>query len=285
MSLQSEISKTKEYLRQSRNAVLDRGGEISQTAGLKDLPSAIRSISADTSVAFQTDDSIAYVKTVPENAENRALLQSVGGMTYRVDDELKKSKVTAIVSKDASGNEIARYAIPEDIQMLDGYGEGVAARQNTIDFSSKIFILNCKKVVFTGDEDWKYADGTEKFYYCIKSIDILLGVGKIHQINSHFEHSSPFGALILSGGACRFYTASQFPTLDEWVAYVKSQYENGTPVTSVIAVANPITVDISAYLSDFDNIITVEGGGSLEFVNEYGNAVPSTITYVVKVGT
>jgi hypothetical protein len=35
----------------------------------------------------------------------------------------------------------------------------------------------------------------------------------------------------------------------------------------------------------FDSIIKVEGGGSLEFVNEYKNPVPSSVTYLLKEGS
>ncbi len=83
MSLKSEANKTAQYLRSSRKAILGRGGEISPTAGLKDLPSAIYNIPADTSLAFQTDDSAAYEKLVPKNAEEYAYIKSIGGMTYK----------------------------------------------------------------------------------------------------------------------------------------------------------------------------------------------------------
>lgn len=83
MSIKSELNKTAEYLRRTRKAILGRGGEISETAGLKDLPDAIINIPADTSLAFQTDEETAYEKVVPSGAEEYALLKSVGGMSYK----------------------------------------------------------------------------------------------------------------------------------------------------------------------------------------------------------
>lgn len=44
MSIKSELTKTTSYLRETRNAIKARGGQISDTAGLKDLPEAINSI-------------------------------------------------------------------------------------------------------------------------------------------------------------------------------------------------------------------------------------------------
>lgn len=83
MSIKSELTKTALYLRSARKAILGRGGEISPTAGLKDLPSAIYNIPMDTSLVFQTDEEIAHKKIVPANAEEYALLSRVGGMTHK----------------------------------------------------------------------------------------------------------------------------------------------------------------------------------------------------------
>ena len=68
---------------QIRNAILWRGGEISTTAGLDEVPEAIMNIPADASLAFQTDDSVAYQKIVPSGAEEYAQVAKVGGMTYK----------------------------------------------------------------------------------------------------------------------------------------------------------------------------------------------------------
>ena len=81
MSRKSNLNDTKHYLRESRKAILGRGGDISLTAGLKDFPEAIYNIPADNSLAFQEDSSIAYEKNVPAGAEEYALVKKVGGIT------------------------------------------------------------------------------------------------------------------------------------------------------------------------------------------------------------
>lgn len=91
MSIKSELEKTAENLRRTRKAILDRGGNITATAGLKDLPEAILNIPADTSLAFLIDEETAYEKTVPENAEEYALLKSVGGMSYKCNNLFDKN--------------------------------------------------------------------------------------------------------------------------------------------------------------------------------------------------
>jgi hypothetical protein len=86
MSLRTETQKSLNYLRESRKAILGRGGEISPTAGSKDLPDAIFNIPADTSLAFREDDSIAYRKIVPSKAEEYALVKKIGGMSYKCNN-------------------------------------------------------------------------------------------------------------------------------------------------------------------------------------------------------
>ncbi len=83
MSIKNELTKTASYLRSARKAIIGRGGEISLAAGLKDLSNAIYRIPADASLAFQTDDSVAYQKIVPSGAEEFAQVAKVGGMTYK----------------------------------------------------------------------------------------------------------------------------------------------------------------------------------------------------------
>lgn len=83
MSIKSELTNTASYLRSARNAIAGRGGEISATAGLKDLPMAIFNIPADSSLGFYSDNTIAYKKTTLANAKEKILLNEIGGMTYK----------------------------------------------------------------------------------------------------------------------------------------------------------------------------------------------------------
>lgn len=85
MSLYSAKEELKQSLRDSRKAILGRGGEISLTAGLKDLPEAIFNIPADTSLAFYEDSEMAYRKVVPENVNPYAMVKEIGGRTKKGD--------------------------------------------------------------------------------------------------------------------------------------------------------------------------------------------------------
>lgn len=81
MSITNESRNLLVNLQQTRKAILGRGGTLTATAGMKDFPNAIFNIPADASLAYYTDDTTAYKKTVPSGAEEYAQIKSVGGMT------------------------------------------------------------------------------------------------------------------------------------------------------------------------------------------------------------
>ena len=166
-----------------------------------------------------------------------------------------------------------------------GYGRGLDGGANIVDFERKIYSQNVREIIFTGNETWTYSTTQGGIYWCSKKSDTPEPHAKIlpsYQLNSHFGHSvENKGASINPGWICRFYVCERFPTVEEWVAYVKEQYANDTPIRSVCVMAEPIEIDISAYLTD-DNFIGVEGGGVIRAVNvgNYEQAAPTTISYV-----
>ena len=89
MSLKNELNNMASYLRSTRKAILGRGGEISETAGLKEVANAVYRIPTDTSLVYRSDDSVAYQKIVPIGAEEYAQVAKVGGMTYKTKNLLK----------------------------------------------------------------------------------------------------------------------------------------------------------------------------------------------------
>lgn len=71
-------------------------------------------------------------------------------------------------------------------------------------------------------------------------------------------------------------TVEQFADLDAWKAYLAAN-----PVEIVYPLAEPIVTDISDILTA-DNMLPVEGGGTITAVNENAFAVPTEITYQMK---
>lgn len=99
MSIKSELTKTASYLRNARNAIIGRGGEISLTAGLKDLSDAIYAIPSDAALVYQTEESVAYRKSVPTDVLNFAKVRKVGGMSYKTKNLVDVGTVTFSVYK------------------------------------------------------------------------------------------------------------------------------------------------------------------------------------------
>jgi hypothetical protein len=64
-------------------------------------------------------------------------------------------------------------------------------------------------------------------------------------------------------------------------AYLKAKYDNGTPMTVAYAIATTVETDVSALFTD-DNRLPVEAGGTITAVNEYEQAVPFTVKYMIK---
>ncbi len=193
------------------------------------------------------------------------------------------------------------YPIPEAVQALEGYGMGINDTcYNYIDYEKKQFVKLVDKLVLTGKEtDWRYDTNTRFRLTNIASRatwyredDTPCLCNKYtHSIDLYNDSSRTDGILIFtfknsttgtySNISTVFIRDSGYTTVDEFKAYLKQQYENGTPVTIVYKLFEPEYEDISEY---FDNLLSVEGGGTLEFVNEHKYAVPSTIKYTVKVG-
>lgn len=86
MSIGTQLEAMGENLRASRIAIIGRGGEISRTAGLRDLPTAIYNIPRDNSLTFIEDEQTAYRRVAPIGVKPYALLKSLGGMTRRCEN-------------------------------------------------------------------------------------------------------------------------------------------------------------------------------------------------------
>lgn len=187
------------------------------------------------------------------------------------------AKVTKVESVGA--NLHYAYAIPEAVQILDGYGLGInTSLYNYIDFENRQFVKRVGKVVFDGTESWtKLGDGSIYISHSTLGISPNRGVG----LCSHFEYAT-------SGNNC-FHIEDEglaiykndCATADDFKAYLVARYKNGTPVTVLYEEATPTIIDISTILPDI-NFIEVEGGGTVTMVNGRQFAVPSEITYQIK---
>lgn len=236
--------------------------------------------------SFVTDSSVAYEKAVPARACSSAKLASFGGMTYRDEETntLRDSKVTEIVSRDTDGNVIAIRPIPAAIQAINE-GKGITdtyygAIADTVDIENKKYIKRINTVELTGNETFGFGS-----YYAITNALNLPKGDSIYKIRVSEAFPVQFSNSYLNNvqfGSSDNSLFNYFADGNAFKAYLAERYASGNPVTIIYVLAEPIETDISAELEGFDNIIKVEGGGSLEFVNEYKNPVPSAVKYLLK---
>lgn len=178
-------------------------------------------------------------------------------------------------------------SIPETVQNLDGWGQGVSKEHcnkivlNSLDGTKK-YIKSVKKVAFNGTENWSEGGSPAGGYYAYA---VALGAVSTTGVCSHFAYNH-FGG----GDTDHFYTDSngstyfitnKYKTLEDWKAYLSSQYAVSNPVTLCYAVTTPTETDVSHLFTD-NNILHVEAGGTITAVNEYEKAVPFTVKYMIK---
>lgn len=213
---------------------------------------------------------------------------------------LRHSPVTEIKSVGADGV-INSLAIPKEVQAFDGCGWGITSIgtgrivSNHIvwkpDQGIKEYRKQVVRVELTGNENI-YADAAYPHVFRVSDIVMIHahenGIGLCAEYTC-VRYSSPIGNLkegefALGYGRGGFAINTGYSSVNEWKAYLKERYNSGNPVVFYLEAVNEEITDISNLLSD-DNFINVEGAGAIEFVNEHSQAVPSSITYLLKEGS
>lgn len=176
--------------------------------------------------------------------------------------------------------------IPEAVQALDGYGDGVSESvYNYIDFETKQFVKRVERVVFDGTEyvGKNSTDAGDSLYYfrpskapvsaqCVSTLPVdgtpvgsTIGVAVSVQYNVVYFN---FGESV----------ANQYGnTAQGMKQYLAEKYAAGNPFIVDYEITPEIT-DISDLLSGV-NTIPAEEGGTLTMVNPYGYEVPHEVTY------
>lgn len=188
-------------------------------------------------------------------------------------------------------------AIPDEVKALDGYGWGVNGEvYNYVDWEKKQFVKRVEKSVLTGTESFRIQvnndDGLTKMYQFAMNIELATSKdGYYPSLCSHYEEdysiysgTKPCFAIYKVNKSYSYIRIRDyFDTDEELKSYLAEQYSNGNPITIFYELSEPVITDISDILPD-DNYIGVEGGGTVTMLNEYGYAVQSEITYMLKGG-
>lgn len=212
--------------------------------------------------------------------------------TCEVGDTSLNGTYKVMLNKDKTALPYTPYIrhtlpVPEAVQALDGYGEGVnESVYNYIDYEKKQFVKRVGKVDM-GTLTWAISNGilynSTMFsniaktnsgeianilcaeYQTITTIE--MDTKTIDKSISYYVYTSGKGGTLKVYDSD--YTAPE--TFKAAMSGVMLYYELATPEVT----------DISDILS-VDNYIEVEGNGSLTFENEYKYDVPSGVTFVTK---
>ena len=160
------------------------------------------------------------------------------------------------------------------------------------DYKRFVYRNPIRTIVYTGDENWKMDATTITNRYSLP-----LSAVSAYGIASHFKtltnslYQAGEDGVYTSNTATLYINASQFATLEEFKAFLKAQYEAGTPVTIVYAVKKakdfietPLTEEeIAAYKALHTNypnttIYNSDGAGAeVEYLADTKNYIDNKI--------
>lgn len=248
MSIRTELDKSALYLRNARNAVIGRGGEISATAGFKDLSEAITNIPNDQTLAWQTVESNSKRVTVPSGVLPMAQIKKIGGMSYKDEESgtLRDSKTTSIVSEGRNLCNLASASMSN--------GTIVSRTKNSVVVKGNASTTPNQAAYSLG---WFYPSGTEKSEYAFdvekgKPIKMAYQV-KLVEYGGYFDNVQILLRIKPADGSAEVYTYGSRVTIDE---NIQSLVFNVTPTATgkcaVLLAINGNTVE-------FSNILITKG--------------------------
>ena len=163
------------------------------------------------------------------------------------------------------------------------------------DYNRFVYRNPIRTVVYNGDENWKKGLTTVTNMYCIPLPKVsAYGISSHFQSIEYSQYQNGVEGMHTSNTATLYINASQFATLEEFKAFLKAQYEAGTPVTFVYAVRNekdiietPLTEEeIQAYKALHTNypnttIYNSDGAGAeVEYVADIKNYIDNKIAHI-----
>lgn len=176
--------------------------------------------------------------------------------------------------------------IPEAVQALDGYGDGVnESVYNYIDFEAKQFVKRVGKKVFDGTEEWVLQsvneNGLANFSFnglTNASVALHSTVCNLFDADTALISAATKEGFLISTSTLVYFRSKSYSTVSDWKAYLAGLYASGKPLVFVYATATPEVTDISD-LFQRDNLLPVEANGTVTMVNEYEYDVPSEVIF------
>ena len=177
--------------------------------------------------------------------------------------------------------------IPAEVQALDGYGWGVNdTLYNYIDFEKKQFVKRVGRVDL-GALDWKInASGSVYSPYFYANFSGIKYFGSFYS-NVYPIITAPYKTTSRNNLADDGITVDGIEGEAQQFQIKDSAYTDAATFKSAMSgvmlyyeLAEPVVTDISDLLPD-DNLIGVEGGGTVTMVNEYGFDMPNTVEFSI----
>ena len=208
---------------------------------------------------------------------------------------MRDVKPTQLVSKRADGTTLGTLVIPEAVRALDGYGLGVdSTHTNRIEYDEDgkcTFVKAVREFTYKGLDTEYIAPQIVGDHYTL----FTLSVDYKTDATKHPPLSDDTPAVInwdtphkhdYNVSSERFYVNVNGLVLV--VSNDKATTEAGlktylaaNPLRLVYALATPEVTPVSTRATP-DNLIKVEGGGTVIVENEHGLSAPSSITYMLK---
>lgn len=194
---------------------------------------------------------------------------------------LRSAPVTEIKSSN-SETVLSALIIPEEVKTLDGYGWGInESAHNYIDWENGRFVKMVEKIILDENSNFEFrsinSHGVANFFLAISN-NATNGIicDKLPTQTTVAADTTYEGIYIASVGIYVRLLSTTASNLEEFKTWLSQN-----PLEVMYRLKTPIVTDISHLLPE-DNLIPVEGGGTVTMLNEYGYAVPSEITYQLR---
>ena len=267
---------------------------------------------AGATLEFTESTQTSFEHNIPGGVASNAILNSVEGANERdeYNNVLKVGALETVDSLDTNGANFSTFEIPSALR--NACGESYGMQWTKLDFDKKRFEDRGVTLVLDGTT---YKASHTDNVYGNRYFSINLPKDKYAKkgnanaftfVSSHFVPTGKYpanGDSITQPAGYLYYSSSDwqaaetndrdrlilfsgnlgFTTLDDFNAWLKEQYDNGTPVTfRYQSDTEPVVVDLSSHLTDykrFKAIPIVENCG-VQFNCSDFVPVTSTITYL-----
>ena len=194
---------------------------------------------------------------------------------------IRDSIVTSVKSYDSNNNLIDTYTIPSEIQALDGYGRGINENcYNVLNLDTKVFTDKDGVVDLGTLNNW--SDGSSNPTYnvwWIRITDMKIDGFNAPCLCENYELDNTHSQARMANMS--FYSDNGYINIKN--TSCSSASELKTALNNVNFQYELATYNLTDNLVLPNNVIEVEEGGYLVFENQYGQAVPSNITYRIEV--